>query len=63
MEINRLKHEVEELRETIEEAKAQPNRKLTQFGDLILYLLIVIIISFIIIGLDLINSKSYMYNL
>ena len=40
----------------IAEAKANPKpQKLTQFGDLILYLLIVIIISFIMIGLALIN--------
>lgn len=56
MEIDRLKHEVEELQEIIAEAKADPKpQKLTQFGDLILYLLIVIIISFIMIGLALIN--------
>merc|ERR1711917_125762 len=51
MEIGRLKHEVEQLREIIKEANARPKtQKLTQFGDLILYLLIVIIISFIMIG-------------
>ena len=56
LEIDRLKHEVEELQEIIAEAKADPKpQKLTQFGDLILYLLIVIIISFIMIGLALIN--------
>ena len=56
LEIDRLKHEVEELQEIIAEAKANPRpQKLTQFGDLILYLLIVIIISFIMIGLALIS--------
>merc|ERR1711917_73322 len=51
LKIERLKHEVEELREIIKEANARPKtQKLTHFGDLILYLLIVIIISFIMIG-------------
>ena len=53
--MERLKHEVEELRKIIKEAKTGFKQikvpwYVTQFGDFILYLLIVSIISFIIIG-------------
>ena len=53
--MERLKHEIEELREIIKEAKTGFKKikvpwYVTQFGDFILYLLIVSIISFIIIG-------------
>ena len=49
MEINRLKNEIEELREIIKERNAKKQR-LTQFGDYVIYLLIVIILSLMIIG-------------
>ena len=53
--MERLKQEVEELRDIIKEAKTGFKKikvpwYVTQFGDFILYLLIVSIISFIIIG-------------
>ena len=53
--MDRLKREVEELRDIIKEAKTGFKKikvpwYVTQFGDFILYLLIVSIISFIIIG-------------
>ena len=55
LEMDRLKREVEELRDIIKEAKTGFKKikvpwYVTQFGDFILYLLIVSIISFIIIG-------------
>jgi len=55
LEMERLKQEVEELRDIIKEAKTGFKKikvpwYVTQFGDFILYLLIVSIISFIIIG-------------
>ena len=56
LELERLKHEVKELREIIRDAKTGFKQikvpwYVTQFGDFILYLLIVSIISSIIIGM------------
>ena len=61
LEMERLKQEVEELRDIIKEAKTGFKKikvpwYVTQFGDFILYLLIVSIISFIIIGPAYITS-------
>ena len=50
MEINRLKNEVEELREIKETKLNAKKQRLTQFDDFVIYLLIVIILSLIIIG-------------
>ena len=63
--MERLKHELEELRAIIRDAKTGFKKikvpwYVTQFGDFILYLLIVSIISFIIIGMAII-PQIYVY--
>ena len=65
LEMERLKQEVEELRDIIKEAKTGFKKikvpwYVTQFGDFILYLLIVSIISFIIIGPAHITFTPYL---